>query len=241
MWDARRLLPPAAALALLLIASCGHDPADREYYAALRGEEEGMTREEQVRHLNRAIGLRPKRSWYWETRATYRIDLRAFTRAAADLDQAIALQDRAYLQFMRGLVECEMGRPATSLEFFDRAIAMQATNTQFYRGRSLARTATGDAVGGLADAQHLIAELPQQAESHYAHGVALAALGRDSAAIAEFDVALSQKPELVYPLEARAAALERLGAPDRAQTDRAAFADKARDNGCASCLDPFRY
>jgi len=46
---------------------------------------------------------------------------------------------------MRGLVTCELGHAPQSLADFDNAIASQPANTQFYRGRSLARSATGDA------------------------------------------------------------------------------------------------
>jgi len=60
----------------------------------------------------------------------------------------------------------------------------------------------------------------QQAESHYARGLALGAMGRDSAAIAAFDEALARRPELVYPLAARAAAHDRLGDYTRLQGRR---------------------
>ena len=78
----------------LLLAGCGHDAADRDYFAALDGEEKGMTREQQIALIDRAIFLAPKRAYYYETRAGYWIDLRQFDHALADLDRAIAMVDR---------------------------------------------------------------------------------------------------------------------------------------------------
>jgi tetratricopeptide (TPR) repeat protein len=231
-----------ATIAALALAGCGHDPADREYFEALRGEETGMTREQQIVHIDRAIQMAPARSYYYETRAVYEIDLRRFDRALEDLDRDVQLSDRPYARFLRGLVRCQAGDVSSSLADFDAAIAAQPANTQFYRGRSLARAASGDAAGALDDAEHLVTTAPQMAESFYARGVALSRLGRDREAIADFDRAMRIRPELVYPIEARAAAYQRLGDSRRADEDgRAAEAQRMEHNGCAACLDPFRY
>jgi tetratricopeptide (TPR) repeat protein len=230
-----------AALAFVL-AGCAVDPAEREYTTALRGEETGMTRVEQIAHLDRAIELAPRRAYYYETRAIYEIDLKQFGRARADLNRDVALLPRPYAYFLRGLVACQAGDAAASLADFDRAIRGQPSNTQFYRGRSLARSATGDVTGALQDAEHLVKAAPQQAESFYARGVANALQGRDSEAVTDFDRAARMRPELVYVVEARAQSLERLGDAARAQADRAALEHlRSERSGCAACLDPFRY
>lgn len=231
-----------ALAATLALAGCGHDAADREYYAALRGEETGMTREEQVERLDRAIALAPTRAWYYETRAVYHIDLKRFDQARRDLDRDIALLPRPYAYFLRGLVRCQMEEFAPSLADFDTAIAGQRANTQFYRGRSLARAATGEATGALEDAQHLVDAVPQQGESWYARGVALSLLGRDRDAVTDFDRAAAIRPELVYVVEARARSFERLGEAARAAADReAAERLRTEQRQCAACVDPFRY
>lgn len=227
---------------LLPLVSCAPDPAERAYFEALRGEETGMGRAGQIELLSRAIALRPRRAWYRETRAIYRIDLRDYESAAADLDTAIVLADRPYLRFLRGLVTCERGEPARAIADFDAAISAQPKNAQFYRGRSLALSATGRYAEALRDAGHLVSVAPQQAESFYARGVARAGLGYDWEAVADFDRALTLRPELVYPLEARARSHERLGQAAEAVADR----DRARRAGaerssCAPCVDPFRY
>lgn len=241
---ASRGVSAAGALAIAIAAgtACGHDAAEREYLAALRGEEAGMSREQQIAHVDRAIQLAPTRPYYYETRAIYRIDLRDYARAHADISRAIELADRPYARFLRGLVTCEGGAFAASLPDFDLAIARQPGNTQFYRGRSLARAAVGDASGALQDADRLVARAPQMGESHYARGVALTKLGRDQEAIPEFDRAAAIRPELIYVLEARADAYERLGDSSRAAGDRrAAGAARAERPSCALCVDPFRY
>jgi tetratricopeptide (TPR) repeat protein len=226
----------------LLGAGCGHDAADREYLTALDGDEKGMTLEEQIAHIDRAILLAPDRAYLYDTRAGYMIDLRQFDRARHDFDRSIELLPRPYSYYMRGMASCQAGDVARSLADFDTAIARQPQNDQFYRGRSLARSATGDVAGALEDAEHLVRRVPQRGESYYARGVALALLGRDREAVLDFDKAASIRPELVYVVEARANSLERLGEVARAQADRDAVTKlRYERQGCAACLDPFRY
>ena len=226
---------------VVVVAGCAADAAEREYLQALRGEDSGMSRPEQIAHLDRAIQLAPERAHYYETRAIYWIDLRRFDRARADLDRDIELQPRPYAYFLRGLVACQAGDPSLSLADFDRSIAGHPANTQFYRGRSLARSLTGDVAGALADAEHLVQEVPQQAESWYARGVARQRLGRDAEAIADFDRAAQLRPELVYVIEARARALEQIGDRARAATDRVTLERlRSETEHCAACRDPFR-
>ncbi len=242
--------PPSARtrtllLALVLVAAafgCAPDPAQREYLAALKGEQSGMTREEQISHLDRAIALAPHRAEYFETRALHRIDLRQWPSARQDLDQDIRLKDRPYARFLRGLVACEVGLFGAAIADFDTAIARDPKNAQFYRGRALAKATAGDAAGALRDADRLLALAPAKAESHYARGVALLALGRDREAVPEFDAARRIRPELAYVLEGRASAHERLGEDAQATADRAAFVEVTeRQRNCAPCRDPYRY
>jgi tetratricopeptide (TPR) repeat protein len=232
----------ACPLAVLVAFACAPDPATHEYMLALRGDETGMSRQEQIAHLDRALALSPRRADIYETRAIYEIDLKRYDRALADVDRDIALVDRPYARFLRGLVLCESGRFAESLASFDTAIARQPANSQFYRGRSLARAACGLADSALADASHLVAAAPQQAESYYARGMALAGLGRDREALADFERAERMRPELVYVREASALAWARVGDATRAAAGRAS-ADSVRADGgrYAVCQDPFRY
>ena len=230
------------AAMVMVVHGCGRDLADREYFAALDGEEKGMTREEQIAHMDRAIHLAPERGFYYDTRGGYYIDLRQFEHARRDFDRSIELAPRPYTYFIRGLASCQAGEVARALADFDTAIAQQPENSQFYRGRSLARAATGDAVGALQDALSLVAALPQQGESYYARGVARVLWGQDAEAVADFDRALSMRPELVYVIDARAKAHERLGDMAHARADREAAEQlRVEQSGCAPCLDPFRY
>ena len=234
----------ALGLCLLLDASCTlwHDDAEREYLAALQGDENGMSAQDRMAHLDRAIAISPTRAHYWETRAIHKIDLLDFEGARADVDQAMVLQERPYLHFLRGLVLCQSGRAVDSLADFDAAIAGQPRNAQFYRGRSLARAALGQNSAALEDAERLIRLAPQMAESYYARGIALSHLGRDIDAIRDFSEALRRRPELVYPLLARAASYERGGDEALATADRVEAAKREPERkSCAACADPFRY
>src|SRR5262245_4664266 len=144
------------AAVALLSAGCALDPADSEYMEALRGEETGMSRQEQIARIDRAIAQAPDRPQYWETRAIYHIDLREFGTAIGDLDRAITLGDRPYLRFLRGLALCQSGAFARGLEDLEAAVTGQPANTQFYRGRGLARVEVGRAEDALADGEHLV-------------------------------------------------------------------------------------
>lgn len=236
-----RTVQAIAVILVLLCASCSHDPADREYLEALRGEETGMSRQTQIAHIDRAIALAPDRTQYWETRGIYHIDLREFSAAINDLDRAIALGDRPYLRFLHGLALCQSGAFARGLEDLEAAVAAQPSNTQFYRGRGLARVEVGLAELALADGEHLVKVEPHVAASFYVRGKARAALGRHDEAIADFTEAIRLRPELVYPLIARGESYAQIGDSRRAQLDRDA-ASQARDqNLCGQCSDPFRY
>jgi tetratricopeptide (TPR) repeat protein len=230
-------------LPLLGPVCCGHDRADSEYLAALAGAKIGVPTEELLPHLDRAIALEAKRAIYWETRGEYRAALHNFVLAKADLDRAIELRDRPYLHFVRGLVLCKSGRCADALSDFDVAIAAQPENTQFYRGRALARVETGMLAAALEDAQRLVERAPQNGESFYPRGVALAALGRLDAAIHDFDETLRLRPDLIYPLLARAACYEILGQTERAAADRkqATVRRPYQGGGCGYCFDPLHF
>lgn len=227
---------------LLMSAGCALDPAEREYMEALRGEETGMTRQTQIAHIDRAIAQAPDRPHYWETRGIYHIDLREFTTAIADLDRAIALGDRPYLRFLRGLALCQAGEFDRGLEDLEAAVATQPTNTQFYRGRGLARVEVGRPEQALTDGEHLVQMEPHVATSFYVRGKARAALGRHAEAIADFTEAIRLRPELVYPLIARSESYARMGNARQAEDDRNTADEVIRDHKlCGPCADPFRY
>jgi tetratricopeptide (TPR) repeat protein len=87
-----------------------------------------------------------------------------------------------------------------------------------------------------------VLRVPHTGESYYARGVALAALGRAQPAVDDFSTVLRMRPELVYPLAARAEAYAKLGEAGRAAADRADAARRSegqgRCRGCGTCFDP---
>lgn len=240
--NAVRVRFSALAVVLLCLANCAPDEARREYFAALRGDEDGSTRAEQLAHIDRAIELAPQRASYWETRAGFREDDLRFLDALADLDRAIELADRPYLRFRRGLVRCRLGEHSVALPDFDAAIAGQPENAQFFRGRALARIELGLVEEATKDAETYFELAPQRGEARYVRGRVFAALGRHREAVVEFDETLRIRPELIYPLFARAASLEALGERELAAADRE-LAEKQSRNFARHpvYLDPFRY
>lgn len=233
---------PIIVLAALCLGSCWRDAADREYFAALAGDEDDSTYEERIAHLDRAIELEPTRSGYYEARAILHIDHQDFGSALDDLDQAVVRGDRPYLRFLRGLARCQGGDCGAAVPDFDLAIDQQPANGQFYRGRALALVTLGRFAEGLADAERLIEMEPQVGRSYYARGVALAGLERHEDAIRDFDEALRRMPELVYPVLARADSYDAIGDSAGATSDREAATVRPGEGApCAYCVDPFRY
>jgi tetratricopeptide (TPR) repeat protein len=233
----RRTLPIAACVALL---GCGDDPARREYFAALEASKHGRPLAESLAHADRAIALNPDRAEYYEMRAGFRRGLGHLDGAEADYDRAIELRDRAYLRFERANLLAARGEPERALADYDLAIALEAWNAQFYRGRALARAAVGRGAEALADAEHLVAESPQRAESWHARGVARLALGRAQEALGDFDRALRERPELVFVYGDRARAREQLGDVAGAAADREQEArGREAQAGCPPCREPY--
>jgi tetratricopeptide (TPR) repeat protein len=230
-------------VACALTAACGRDAADREYFAVLAMEKtESAPIATRIPHFDHAIALAPGRVAYWEKRGEYRASAGDLPGAESDLDRAIVLADRPYLRFVRGLIRCRAGRCAESLADLDQAIAAQPENAQLYRGRALARSRAGQPEAALADAERLLALAPANAEHRYVRGAALAALDRCAEAIADFDETLRARPELVFPLAARAACHERLGHADEAASDRAAARARTdAGSGCGVCFDPLHF
>jgi tetratricopeptide (TPR) repeat protein len=91
-------------MALMALAACGRDEAQREAMAAAEIADHGGPLEEQIAHYDRAIELAPERSSYWESRAGLRMSQCDNVRALADVDRAVELADRPYLRFRRGLI-----------------------------------------------------------------------------------------------------------------------------------------
>jgi tetratricopeptide (TPR) repeat protein len=229
------------ALAVLCCAGCA-DEAHRELLLALGGDENGLSYEEQIVHLDRAIALAPDRLSYRVTRARTFIDMRRFDRAIADLDFTLARREHAYEHYMRGLARCQQGRPAQALPDFDRAIALQPENSQFYRGRALARVELGRTDDALDDAETLVRLAPNHGHSYYTRGRALHAAGRPAAALEDLDRVVAMRPELVFPREARAEVREALGDPEGAAADRAEVERMtAQGRPVWAWVDPFRY
>jgi tetratricopeptide (TPR) repeat protein len=223
------------------LACGGRDPAEREYFAALEAADRGAPLEEQLAHVERAIAIAPEpRADYFQMRAGYRASLGDLPGAEADYGRAIELSQQPYLRFQRANLIAHRGEPVRALADYDRAIAAQPENAQFYRGRALARAAAGRAAEALADAEHLMAKLPQQAETWHARGVARLALGQAREALADFDHTIGAQPELAFAWSSRAAARERLGDVQGAAADRAQAAKTAEEkSGCGYCLHPW--
>jgi tetratricopeptide (TPR) repeat protein len=242
-------LPSQTSLALLLIlfflgaAACGSknpnaDAAREEYFKALRGKDTNMSAREKMEHVSNAIRLDPDAPSYWETRAGYLAGERDFAGAESDLDRAIAIADRPYLRFLRGEVRCERGNFLEALRDADRAIAVQPENTQFYGSRVVIRLALKRPEEALGDAELMLRQ-KANAKAYYFRGLAEAGLGRWQNAVDDFSQSVRMRPELAYPLRARAEAYEHLGDSVLAGADRInAERNAGSPAGWHPCLAP---
>jgi tetratricopeptide (TPR) repeat protein len=232
----------ASLLFALSPAACARDEAAEEYHRALRGDEEGLSREEQIAHLDRAIALAPDRLSYRVSRAIAWIDVRRFDLAVRDLDYTLQRREHPYEHFLRGLALCQQGSFARALPDFDRAIELQPENSQFYRGRALALLELGRSRKALEDAEVLVHRAPEFGTSYYVRGRALHAVGRLQDALQDLDRAVTMRPELVYPLIARAETREAMGDREGAAADRELARRQAeRERRVWAHTDPFRY
>lgn len=243
VYDSRALLARVRVVLLaVFVTACGNsdsneERAAQEYRVAVE-DENWITDEERLEHLNRAVRLNPGAVQYFEARAGLLAGFGRLIEAKSDLDRAIALADRPYLRFRRGFVLCDMRNYPAALADFDRAIAAQPANTQFYLGRSLARVAVGQLPEALADAEIMIKQAPLHADGYYARAVVLLAQGRAQESLAQLTRVVNERQELAYPHAMRARVNETLGDYDAAQVDRAA-ANAANQGAVTGCLDPF--
>ncbi len=232
-----------ALLVLLVPVGCGYDEAQREASAAAEIADHGGPLEEQLAHLDRAIEIAPERAYYWESRAGLYMSLCDNAQALADIDRAVELADRPYLRFKRGLILCRSGRFAEALPEFDMAIGQQPENSQFYRGRALARLALGEAEAAHEDTTVLSRLSPHNIYNYYVRGAVLVALARYDEALIDLDRSVAMLSDAIYPLRARAECLHHLGHPLLAAVDREQ-ADKleslyGRDHWCGYQNTPY--
>ena len=240
-WPRVAFIMAPCVLAFSLVG-CGPDEAARESLAAARGDEEGLTREEQIAHLDRAIALAPDRLSYRVSRAIAWIDVRQFDRAVQDLSFTLEQREHPYEHFLRGLALCQQGSFLLAIPDFDRAIELQPENSQFYRGRALALLELGRSREALEDAEHLVRMAPRHGKSFYVRGRARHAVGELREALHDLDRAVEMQSDLVYPLLARAETREASGDREGAAADRELAGRMAeRHRGIWAYTDPFRY
>ncbi|MFT5355061.1 MAG: tetratricopeptide (TPR) repeat protein, partial [Polyangiales bacterium] len=121
----RRILAGLAAIGVVAVGfvvfGADDDAAEREYTAYLRSDEDGSAARNEAR-LDRAIGLEPGRSHYYEARGTLRIDAGDAEGALDDYDRAITLADRPYVRYLRASALSQRGDYLRALTDFDHAI-----------------------------------------------------------------------------------------------------------------------
>lgn len=229
-------------VAAIALAACEQDPAHKAFMRVLKSAEDGSTMEQRLSYIDQAIALAPDRGGYYKTRASLLLTLCRTEEAIANMDRAIELADHPYFRYLRGIMLSRVSQYDAAIDDFDRAIAEQPSNSQFYRGRSLARAGLGDGAGALADAERLISQGGLAGHFVYARGIAHAASGQHELAVADFDAALEARPELQYVFPARAASCQALGRHRRAAADREVVDRNSKMYGdCGPGISPYHY
>jgi tetratricopeptide (TPR) repeat protein len=119
---------------------------------------------------------------------------------------------------VRARIRRWMGERARALEDVDDALALEPQNPQAWELRSILRTESGDAAGGLADIDQAL-EYSDDRSLRGPRARALVALGRFDEAVTEWGLDLVRDPENPDSFLGRAEAFTRLGKWDQALGD----------------------
>lgn len=135
-----------------------------------------------------------------------------------------------------GWMRLQQGRPADSLPYSERALALAPANEDAWRNRGLALAALDRNEEALSSYDRALQRRPDALQVRYFRAVALATLGREREAIAELDRVLQSKPDYVDAWVVRANVLWSLGAVDQALEDygRALAIDPDKPEALAS-------
>ncbi|MEB3295871.1 MAG: tetratricopeptide repeat protein [Synechococcales bacterium] len=147
--------------------------------------------------FNRAIELAPKDSnAYFERGSAYYRNNQT-DRAIADFSQVIQLNPQsAEAYYLRGL-NYTYKKPIDVLRAnldFTQAIKLAPTQVRYYEARGKLRNDSKDYQGAIADYTHVI-QLALNAHVYSDRGFALAALGKDHEAMADYNQALRLVPK----------------------------------------------
>src|SRR5688572_28806927 len=81
-----------------------------------------------------------------------------------------------------------------ALADYDRAVALQPTNSMIYANRSVVRAVTGQYAGAMSDVETAMRLNPKDASLHGYRGMILLRMGRDAEAQTEFDTCTKLLP-----------------------------------------------
>lgn len=119
------------------------------------------------------------------------------------------------LRLQAGLAR-RLGRTATAVRLYERALAADPTNDRLLGRLGQCRAAAGDSTGALAAFRQLAERQPESAGAHYNIGHLLDQTGDEQGALEAFDRAVAIEPRLDRAWFGRGLILRRRGRGDEA-------------------------
>ncbi|GCL47520.1 serine/threonine kinase with pentapeptide repeats [Microcystis aeruginosa NIES-3787] len=171
--------------------------------------------------FNRAIELAPNNPYVYFSRGEAYSRSDQFDSAIADFSQAIKLDPKfAEAYYFRGLMYTDK-KPADAQRAntdFSQAIQIDSTQVRYYGARGASRYSTGEYQGAVSDYTQVIQRSPS-ATAYVDRGSALAALGKDAEAMADYNQAILLVPEHIMAYYGRGLLLAKRGDTKGAMSD----------------------
>jgi tetratricopeptide (TPR) repeat protein len=189
---------------------------DETNVMALHGAAEALIQLERyddaLKHLDKAIQLRPRVALGYTTRARVRLLTDKAKQALADLDRALELEPTSLSTLLlRARVLAATGETKRALADVDQMLTLRPNLPQALMFRSMISAAEGKYSEAIADIQILIREEPDNADWRLQLAAYYAADRRPGRAINEYSKVIDKNPDNWQALRGRADALLSLG------------------------------
>ena len=104
-----------------------------------------------IYYFTKAIELDPNNSYYYETRALAKEELKDYSGAIADYSKAIELKPDAYLYAQRATPKFDLNDFRGAIEDYSKAIELEPNEAYYYSNRGNAKFIIRDYKGAIAD------------------------------------------------------------------------------------------
>ena len=121
--------------------------------------------------------------------------------------------------FEKGMTQIQNREAGAAIESFDRAIALNSTDTAAYINRGILYDEKGDYAAAIADYTTAIEQFPNLDEAYYNRGNTYHQLGEFEKSVADYSKAIEMSPDYAYAYANRSVSYEQMGEIEKAITD----------------------